>query len=130
MEEVKTRLLTQACTNDEDRMTRPPGGLTKAVPKFKDDLAVLLSLAAGEQPAIRYIRSNRTLTAYYGFDNASSGGFVSTVQQPNGLFGQYGLWGRDTDNQSDRSSNYQELCNLVKAVEIEAKEGYLKGGKL
>ncbi len=71
MEEVKARLLTQAWTINEDRITGPPGGLTKAVPRFKDDLAALLSLAAGEQPAIRHIRSNCTLTAYYGFGNTS-----------------------------------------------------------
>jgi hypothetical protein len=87
-------------------VAEPPGGLTKAVPRFKDDLAALLSLAVGEQPVIRHIWSHRTLTAYYGFGNASSGGFGSTVQQPNGLFGRYRLWGRDLDNQNNQSSNY------------------------
>jgi hypothetical protein len=106
MEEVKTRLLTQVWSDNEDRMTEPPGGLTKAVPRFKDDLTVLLSLSVGEQPTIRHIWSNRTLTVYFGFGDASSGGFGSMVQQPNGLFGRYSLWGRDMDNQNDLSSNY------------------------
>jgi hypothetical protein len=100
-EEVKTRFLTQVWSDNEDRMTEPPVGLTKAVPRFKDDLAVLLSLAVGEQPAIRHTRSHHTLAAYYGFSNAASGGFGSMVQQPNGLFGRYGLWGRDVDNQNN-----------------------------
>jgi hypothetical protein len=130
MEEVKTRLLTQSWSDNEDRMTDPPGGLTKAVLRFRDDLAALLSLAVGEQLAIRHIRSHRMLTAYYGFGDAFSGGFGSTVQQLNGLFGWYGLWGRDMDDQNDQNSNYREMCNLVEAVEIEAKEEYLKGGEL
>ncbi len=113
MEEVRTWLLTQVWSDNEDRMTGLPQGLTKAVARFKDDLAALLSLAVGEQPTIRHIRSNHTLTAYYGFGDASSGGFGSTVHQPNDLFGWYNLWRRDMNDQNDQSSNYQELRSLM-----------------
>jgi hypothetical protein len=61
--------------------------------------------------------------AYYGFGNASSAGFGSTVERPDGLQGRYGLWGADKEHQS---FTYQELCNLVETVEEEAAAGYLK----
>jgi hypothetical protein len=65
--------------------------------------------------------------AYYGFGDASLGGFGSTVARPDGLYGRFGIWGKDA---KDQSSNYFELCNLIETVEEEAKEGYLKGGEL
>ncbi len=67
------------------------------------------------------------MTAYYGFGDASSGGFGATVEKPSGLHGHYGLWKRDEKGQS---LNYWELRNLVDTVEEEATEGYLKRGKL
>ncbi len=67
------------------------------------------------------------MTTYYSFGDASSGGFRATVERPSGLHGHYGLWKRDKEGQS---LNYRELRNLVDTVEEEAKEGYLKGGKL
>ncbi len=48
------------------------------------------------------------------------------MERPNGLHGQYGLWGADKDHQS---SNYRELRNLVETAEEEAVEGYLKDGE-
>jgi hypothetical protein len=58
---------------------------------------------------MRQVRSsNVVLSAYYGFGDALSGGFGSTVAQPGGLHGRYGLWLRDVE---DQSSNYQELRN-------------------
>ncbi len=69
---------------------------------------------------MRQVRnSNVVLTAYYGFGDALSGGFGSTVARPGGLHGWYGLWPRDVE---DQSSSYQELRNLVDAVDEEAKE--------
>ena len=65
--------------------------------------------------------------AYYGFGDASSGGFGSTVERPDGLHGRFGIWG---GNNEERSSNYRELCNLVETVEEEAQEGHLKDSEL
>ncbi len=67
------------------------------------------------------------MIAYYSFGDASSGGFGATVKRPAGLHSRYRLWRRDEEEQN---SNYCELHNLVDTVEEEAKEGYLKGGKL
>jgi hypothetical protein len=49
------------------------------------------------------------------------------VASPDGLYGRFGIWGKDAE---DQSLNYWELQNLVETVEEEAKEGYLKGGEL
>ena len=76
---------------------------------------------------MRTVRSKRTLTAYYGFGDASGAGFGATLERPGGVHGQYGLWGKDSENQS---SNYRELRNLVETVEEEARVGYLNHGEL
>jgi hypothetical protein len=49
------------------------------------------------------------------------------VVRPDGLYGCFGIWGKDA---KDQSSNYCKLHNLVKTVEEKGKEGYLKGGEL
>ncbi len=76
---------------------------------------------------MRCIRSKLSLTAYYGFGDASSGGFGSTVERPGGHYRRFGLWEKDSEEQS---SNYQELCNLVKTVEEEANKGHLRSREL
>jgi hypothetical protein len=73
------------------------------------------------------VRNKLTITAYYGFGDASSGGFDATVERPGGLHGCFRLWGKDDKEQS---SNYQELRNLVDTVEEEAKEGHLRDEEL
>jgi len=56
------------------------------------------------------------MMAYYGFGDASSGGFGATVERPHGIHGRFGLWGSDED---DASSNFRELLKLVQTVEEE-----------
>ncbi len=113
--------------DDETQHDGPPSGLTKAVPRFRLDLEALLHLAQGEKLIVRCVRNKHTVTAYYGFGDAFSGGFRSTVEQPEGLHGRFSIWGSDSKGQS---SNFRELRNLVETVEEEAKEGYLKDGEL
>jgi hypothetical protein len=129
IDEIKLHLLANTTCKEEDflRVDGPESGLTPAAPRFKSDLEALLELADGERPQLRYVRSKCTLTAYYGFGDASSGGFGATVQRPGGLYGRYGLWGKDDEAQS---SNYRELRNLVDTVEEEAVEGHLKESEL
>jgi hypothetical protein len=105
----------------------PSSGITFAVPRFKEDLEALMVLTRDKQPVMRPVRSRRTLTAYYGFGDASGAGFGATVERPNGIHGRYGLWGRDAEN---KSSNYRELRNLVETVEEETQAGYLDHGEL
>ena len=49
------------------------------------------------------------------------------MARPDGLYGRFGIWGQDAE---DQSSNYCELRNLVETVEEEALDGYLTGGEL
>ncbi len=67
------------------------------------------------------------VSAYYGFGDASSGGFGSTVEHPDGLHGRFGLWGSNTDNES---LNYKELRNLVEMVEEKALNVHLSDSEL
>jgi hypothetical protein len=122
MEEIKMDLLTQTTTREDDRGAGPPSGITRAVPRFKEDLESILELASGDKPVMRCVHSRRMLTAFYGFGDASSAGFGSTMMRPRGIHGRFGLWSKDKE---DKSSNYRELRNLVETVKEEAREGYL-----
>ena len=113
--------------SEDARNDGPTSGLTEAVPRFKEDLEALLHLSQDDKTVMRCVRNKHTLMAYYGFGDASSGGFSSTVERPDGLHGRFGIWGSDNE---ERSLNFQELCNLVDTVEEEAQEGHLKDSKL
>jgi hypothetical protein len=128
VKELKLEEMIRARQGTGSDSQGPSSGLTVTVPRFKRELEALLFLSQSKKPTMRQVRSsNVVLTAYYGFVNASSGGFGSTVARPGGLHGRYGLWLQDME---DQSSNWQELKNLVNAVDEEAKEGYLKGAEL
>jgi len=128
LEDIKLGLLADSLCEEEDTHTDgPSSGLTPVVPRFKSDLEAILHLADGEKPQLHYVRSKHTMTAYYGFGDASSGGFGATIQRPGGLYGRYGLWGKDDEA---KSSNYRELRNLVDTVEEEANEGHLNESEL
>ena len=105
----------------------PESGFTTPVPRFKDDLEALLSLTAAESPAVMTVRCKHVITAFYGFGDASSGGFGATVERIGGVVGRFGLWGSDEESES---SNYRELLNLVETVEEEARGGHLKNAEL
>ena len=128
IDKLKLQELIRATQGPAIDSQGPSSGLTIAVPRFKKDLEALLFLSQSKEPTMRQVRSSDViLTAYYGFGDASSDGFGSTVAQPGGLHGRYGLWSRDME---DQSSNYRELRNLVDTVEEEATAGYLEGSEL
>ncbi len=74
-------LLTQTMTREDDRGAGPPSGITRAKPRFKEDLESILELASGDKPVMRCVRSRRMLTAFYGFGDASLAGFGSTMMR-------------------------------------------------
>jgi hypothetical protein len=113
MEEVKSMLMIDAASQMGNNSGGPPGGFTMAVPRFEEDLEALTLLTKGEYPTKQCVQNRKSLTAYYGFRDASLAGFGATVERPEGLQGRFGLWGRDEEGQS---SNYRELQNLVKTV--------------
>ncbi|CAJ1954083.1 unnamed protein product [Cylindrotheca closterium] len=106
----------------------------KAVPRLKDDLAALTLLTASEPPLIRRVRSNWVVTVYYGFGDASAIGFCSTFQKfskqsdtftaGDKIHYQYGHW---CSANSEESSNYRELLNLVEALEMRVRSRELYG---
>ena len=112
---------------DQPPPPAPSSGITWAVPRLEADLQALLLLSSSEKPRYRVVRGKIMLTAFYGFGDASSGGFGATVERPDGIHGRYGLWGRDQD---DTSSNFKELLNLVHTVEEEAAVGHLQHAEL
>ncbi len=126
MESVKIKLVAQTAMREENHGSGPPSGITKAVPRFKEDLEAILELASGGKPALRCVQSKCILMAYYGFGDASLAGFGSTIQCPSGVHGRFGLWGKDKE---DKSSNYRELRNLVETVKEEAGKSYLKNSE-
>ncbi len=114
IDELKLQELIRATQGPAIDSQGPSSGLTIAVPRFKKDLEALLFLSQSKEPTMRQVRSSDViLTAYYGFGDASSDGFGSTVARSGGLHGRYGLWARDIE---DQSSNYRELRNLVDTV--------------
>ena len=130
MDAVKLDLMTRAGSPEEegDRNRGPLSGLTRAVPRFRDDLKALLKLSEGLEPAVRRVRGGECRTAVYGFGDASAAGFGATIERPGiGLYGRFGVWGKDSETES---SNYRELNNLVETVEEEALEGRMDGGEL
>jgi hypothetical protein len=127
MEDVKIQILTHNDCEGESLQDGPGSGLTPAAPCFLQDFKAILHLTKGEQPQVQIVRSKLTIIAYYGFGDASSGGFGAMVESPGGLHRCFGLWGKDNEEQS---SNYQELRNLVNTVVEEAKEGHLRNGEL
>ncbi len=86
--EIKIQLLTNSLEEEESRQDSPRSGLTPAVPCFKEDHKATLQLAEGEQPALCCVRSMLTMTAYYVFGDAFSGGFGATVERLSGLYGR------------------------------------------
>jgi hypothetical protein len=128
IDELKLQELIRATQGPAVDSQGPSLGLTIAAPWFKKDLEALLFLSQSREPTMRQVRSSDViLTAYYGFGDASSDGFGSTVARPGGMHGRYRLWSRDIE---DQSSNYRELRNLVDTVEEEAKAGYHEGSEL
>jgi hypothetical protein len=126
LDDLKVDLITRSLTGRDGPNDGPESGVTQAAPRLQQDLDAILHLADADTPRMRCVRSKRTLTAYYGFGDASSAGFGSTVARPDGLYGRFGIWGKDAE---DQSSNYRELRNLVETVEEEALDGYLTGGE-
>ena len=101
----------------------PESGKTRAVPRLRSDLEALSALTQSETPRYNVVRGKSVYKAFYGFVDASSGGFGASVERPDGTHARNGLWGKDAE---DASSNYRELRNLVETVEGEAAEDHMR----
>jgi hypothetical protein len=81
-----------------------------AVPRLADDIAAFEKLCYSKEPPLRRARCSKFASTYYGFGDASKSGFGATLQFGNDIEYKYGQWSWE----SDQSSNWQELNNLVK----------------
>ena len=73
IDDIKMHLLASTLCKEEDlRTDGPSSGFTPVAPRFKSDLEAILELAEGATPQLRYVRKKHTMTAYYGFGDASS----------------------------------------------------------
>ncbi len=124
MNDIKLWHLICSSTGRSSSGKGPVLGLTAAVPRFHQDLEVLLQLMQSEKSILQRVRSSNCLmAAFYGFGDTSSSGFGASLACPDGLHTQYGIW---PSNIRDKSSNYCKLKNLVDTVDKGVKAGYLK----
>lgn len=97
-------------------------------PRLRDDLDCLEALFSGPQAPTRLVRATKRAVAIYGFVDASSSGFGSSFELPDGaILFRHGVWGRDADSVT---SNFRELCNLVESLEDGVACGELQDAEL
>jgi len=74
-------------------------------------------------PPLRYVRSTFIREARYGFADASGSGYGCSFSRGEDIHYTHGVW---TDSDSQHSSNYRELSNLVDSLETGVQAGHLK----
>jgi hypothetical protein len=115
---------------DEEWMDATPESeqpaLVKAVPRLRDDVDALTILCRADQPPLRRVRCSRHASANYGFGDASGCGFGATLQIGDGIEYEYGQWSWE----SQESSNWRELNNLVEFAEGKVRDKELEGCEL
>ena len=94
------------------------------------DLEALNRFFDQEEPPRRRVRGNARLEVYYGFGDASGAGFGATLDQisgqPTDTFYRFGQW---CSAESEESSNYRELRNLVDSVKHFVLERNMDGAE-
>jgi len=73
------------------------------------------------------VQPNKQIWVEYGFGNASGSGLGSSFTTSVGLRVRIGVWGRDAE---DKSSNWQELSNVVETLRDLYEVGELVGGEV
>ena len=111
----------------EDKIETKAPRTVNAVPRLADDLEALWEFFKPDSPPWRFVRGRTIYLAKYGFGDASKSGFGSTFQTEDGISYRFGTWGRDGES---NSSNFRELENLAKSLEMEVFSGSLKGAEV
>ncbi len=83
-------------------------------PRLKADVEALTMLITGDKPPLRRIRANKVTEVLYGFGDASGSAFGTTLGIDGDVYYEYGQW---CSEDSEESSNWRELKNLVDALE-------------
>ena len=102
-----------------------PPKLVLPAPRLFDDLKMLETLFLGNTPAVFPIRFSSTAEVFYGFFDASGTGLGSMFQGKDEtvISIRIGTWSCTISE--ERSSNWKEFGNVVKAIRSEAKKGRL-----
>jgi hypothetical protein len=100
--------------------------LVQAVPRLAEDVEALRELCKAEHPPLRRVRCSKHASAYYGFGDASGCGFGATLQFGDAIEYEYGQWSWE----SQESSNWRELNNLVEFAEGKVRSKELEGCEL
>ena len=97
-------------------------------PRLKGDIGAFMSLLSQEKAPWRFVRGNKVGIVQYGFGDAAQSGFGTTISQASGkIWYRLGVWGTD---ESEESSNYRELANLVQSLEMYNSAPGLSGTEL
>ena len=97
------------------------------VRRLIDDLEVLELILSNNRPNKILVRLEETAWVWYGFGDASGSSFGTTIVISDYLYFQYGNW---LSEDSEASSNYRELTNLVVTRDQLFEQGELTGGEL
>ena len=96
--------------------------------RLKQDVEAFKALLSQDQAPWRFVRGGRLGVAHYGFGDASKSGFGSSIGDSDGkLWFRLGIWGSDESNES---SNFRELANLVQTLQEYNVSQSLKGIEL
>jgi hypothetical protein len=98
----------------------------KAVPRLASDIGALQELCKADNPPLQRVRCANHANAYYGFGDASKSGFGATMQFGDEIKYKYGQWSWE----SQESSNWRELNNLVEFAESKVLSKELEGCEL
>ena len=106
----------------------PPPVFVRAVPRLFSQLKALEKMFESDEPGLRLVRGTDIMQAMYIFGDASGSGFGSSWNEDVQRVGyRFGVWGEDN---SDKSSNFRELRNLVETLEALGREGKLNGKEI
>ena len=96
------------CTIDEDSPKE-----VEVKSRLRVDVDSLLELMQDELPPLRRVRSRTVSHVLYGFGDASGSAFGSTLTDGKSIYFEYGQW---CTTESEESSNWRELNNLVQTI--------------
>lgn len=100
----------------------------RPAPRLKQDVEAFMTLLSQDQALWRFVRGGSVAIAHYGFGDASKSGFGASIGEDSGeLWYRLGIWGTD---ESEESSNYRELANLVQTLREYQINQSLKGIEL
>ncbi len=83
-------------------------------PRLKSDVEALQVLMKGDKPPLRQIRGESCSQVLYGFGDTSGSAFGTILGKDGKIYYEYGQW---CSEESEQSSNWRELKNVVDAME-------------